>query len=150
MSRIRVAITIEAPPRVVWREIEDLASHVEWMHDAVAIRFTSSSRRGVGTTFECDTRVGPITLVDQMEITSWRPRREMGVRHTGIVSGSGTFRLRRRGRGSTRFIWREQLSFPWWAGGPFGAVIAAEVLRGIWRRNLRNLKARVEARAVSR
>jgi hypothetical protein len=114
------------------------------MEDAVAIRITSSRRRGVGTTFDCDTRLGPFTLLDRMEITKWRPRRAMGVRHTGAVSGSGTFTLRSVGPGRTRFTWREQLKFPWWLGGGFGAVVGAEVLRAVWNRNLRNLKRLVE------
>ena len=67
--------------------------HVDWMHDAVAIRFTGEQTRGVGTRFLCDTRVGPITLVDRMEITEWEPAAVMGVRHTGIVTGSGRFTL---------------------------------------------------------
>lgn len=145
MPGIRVAITIDASPRQVWRAIEDIGSHVEWMHDATAIRFTSSRRRGVGTTFECDTKVGPLTLVDVMEITRWQPARAMGVRHAGVVEGEGVFRLRRLSRHRTRFIWRERLLFPWWMGGRFGAVVGGEVLRLIWRRNLRNLKRRVEA-----
>jgi hypothetical protein len=143
---IRVAVTIDASPRRVWQEIEDIASHVEWMHDATAIRFTSSRRHGVGTTFECDTRVGPLTLVDVMEITKWRPGRAMGVRHVGVVTGEGIFTLRRARRGTTRFTWRESLQFPWWMGGPFGAVVGGEVLRIVWRRNLMNLKRQIEQR----
>ena len=128
----------------MWRTIEPIASHVEWMEDAVSIRFTSTRRSGVGTTFDCETRVGPFHLVDKMEITRWRPGRSMGVRHVGLVTGSGRFTLRPTARGGTRFTWKEQLHFPWWLGGPFGAAVGGEVLRLIWKRNLRNLKALVE------
>jgi hypothetical protein len=144
MAGIRVGVTIDASPRVVWRSVEDIAGHVEWMHDAVAIRFTSARRAGVGTTFDCDTRVGPFELVDKMEITEWRPRKAMGVRHVGLVTGTGRFTLRALPGGRTRFTWREHLVFPWWMGGAFGAVVGGEVLRLIWRRNLRNLKQLVE------
>lgn len=148
MATIRVAVTIDAPPAAVWAAIEDVGSHVRWMHDAEAIRFTSSSRQGVGTTFDCDTRVGPFALTDRMRITEWRPRRAMGVEHVGIVTGSGRFTLRRRAGGRTRFVWKEQLLFPWYLGGPFGAVVAGEVLRLVWTRNLRNLKRLVEVDRV--
>src|SRR3546814_14870314 len=74
---------LAAPPDAVWRDLEDLATHSEWMADAVAIRFLTDQRSGVGTTFECDTKVGPIRLTDVMEITEWRPGKAMGVRHTG-------------------------------------------------------------------
>jgi hypothetical protein len=126
--------------------VEDVGSHVEWMHDAVEIRFTSRRTSGIGTTFDCDTRVGPFRLTDQMEITQWRPRRAMGVRHVGLVTGSGQFTLKGMRHGRTRFTWKERLRFPWWMGGPFGAVVGGEVLRLIWTRNLRNLKRIVEAR----
>src|SRR3546814_20829850 len=80
---------LAAPPDAVWRDLEDLATHSEWMADAVAIRFLTDQRSGVGTTFECDTKVGPIRLTDVMEITEWTPPKAMRVRHTGIVPGNG-------------------------------------------------------------
>ena len=146
MARIRVSTVIDATPATVWAAIDDIATHVHWMEDAVAIRFRSTERRGVGTVFECDTKVGPLTLLDVMEITDWQPRRRMGVRHVGLVTGSGAFTLRPAKGGRTRFTWRERLVFPWWLGGPVGAAVGSEVLRLIWRRNLRNLKGRVETR----
>ena len=54
------------------------------------------------------------------------------------------FTLRSLGPRRTRFTWREQLEFPWWLGGSVGGVVGAEVLRLIWKRNLRNLKRVVE------
>ena len=141
MPRIRVSTTIPAPRRRVWADVRDLATHVEWMADAEAIRFTSRRRDGVGTTFDCDTRIGPLRLVDRMEITEWRPRRSIGVRHVGLVAGAGRFTLRRARRG-TRFTWEEELRFPWWLGGPVGGVVGSVVLRAVWQRNLRRLRAR--------
>jgi hypothetical protein len=170
MSRIRVSTVIDATPAEVWDSISDISTHVLWMHDARAIRFTSHRQSGVGTTFDCDTRIGPLRLTDAMEITSWRPRRRMGVRHVGVVTGRGAFTLkpsrrigradRRRGRGqrrrhrrrgpATRFTWKESLRFPWWLGGPFGALIGGAVLRLVWRRNLRTLRRLIEAGQLGR
>jgi hypothetical protein len=113
------------------------------MADAEAIRFTSDHREGVGTSFECDTRVGPFRLTDTMEIVDWRPERVMGVRHTGVVSGAGSFRLKLR-PGGTLFMWEERLVFPRWLGGPVGRAVATPFLRRLWLGNLRRLKARVE------
>jgi len=45
---IAVDVVIAAPAESVWAELERIEDHVEWMHDAVAIRFTSEQRRGVG------------------------------------------------------------------------------------------------------
>ena len=145
MTTIRVSTVIDATPAQVWDHVEDVRGHVEWMHDAYAIRLTSHRHAGVGTTFDCDTRIGPFRLVDQMEITRWRPRKEMGVRHVGLVTGSGAFTLRRARGGRTRFTWKERLRFPWWMGGPVGGVVGGEVLRLVWKRNLRNLKRQIEA-----
>lgn len=145
VSVIKVSTVIDASPEVVWTELRDIASHVEWMHDAVAIRFTSDRTEGVGTAFDCDTKVGPFRLTDRMEITEWKPGRAMGVRHVGLVTGEGAFHLtRQRRNGRTRFVWKERLRFPWWMGGPIGSMVSKPVLRRIWRRNLRNLKQRVE------
>ncbi|MEK7422791.1 MAG: SRPBCC family protein [Actinomycetota bacterium] len=147
MTRITVATEIDASVAKVWNVIEPIENHVQWMHDAVAIRFEGDQTRGVGTRFACDTRVGPISLVDQMEITAWRPGEAMGVKHTGLVTGTGLFTLEpidldRR----TRFTWSEQLSFPLWLGGPIGAYLGGRaVLRAIWRRNLGDLRRLAEA-----
>lgn len=142
-----MSVNIDAPPDVVWAAIEPIERHVEWMSDAEAITFETSQRRGAGTRFRCDTRIGPIHLVDAMEVTGWNPGMAMGVRHTGIVTGTGTFTLtpidlERR----TRFSWNERLHFPWWLGGPAGAAIAAAtVLPMVWRRNLATLRRIIEA-----
>lgn len=141
---MRVGLEIAAPPPRVWSVVEHVADHVEWMHDAVAIRFTSPTRAGVGTTFDCDTKVGPIRLTDKMEITEWTPDHAMGVRHVGLVTGSGVFTLEPAGDGHTEFTWTERLQFPWWMGGPVGALVGGQVLRLIWKRNLRELKTIVE------
>jgi hypothetical protein len=143
---ITVAIDISATPQQVWDVVEPVERHVDWMHDAVAIRFQTEQTRGVGTTFLCDTKVGPIRLVDRMEITEWVPSEVMGVRHVGMVTGTGRFTLTPIDLGRrTRFTWSETLVFPWWLGGPIGALIGGKlVLRQIWKRNLRGLKQLVE------
>jgi len=148
MARISVSVEIDAPVEHVWAVVEPVEDHVSWMHDAVAIRFVGEQTRGVGTTFLCDTKVGPFRLVDRMEITEWRPNEAMGVRHVGIVTGTGRFTLTpidldRR----TRFNWTEDLRFPWYLGGPIGAFLGGKVVMGaIWRRNLRALDAQIEGR----
>ncbi len=144
MPRIEVATTIEATPDAVWARIEDIGTHVDWMADAAAIRFTSDQTSGVGTTFDCDTKVGPLKLTDAMMITEWEPGRSMGVRHEGLVTGEGRFTLTALDDGRTEFAWAEHLRFPWWMGGPVGGAVGAPVLRAIWRKNLRRLTALVE------
>jgi len=149
VGRIRVSTVIDAPPEAVWDEVRHLQRHVDWMADAEAIRFTSKQREGKGTTFDCDTRIGPFRLTDRMEVTEWRAGRSIGVRHVGLVTGTGRFTLRRAGRSGrdrnrTRFTWDERLRFPWWMGGPIGGVVGGRAMKLVWRRNLRTLKRQVE------
>jgi len=142
VAKIRVSTIVDAPPAQVWADVEDIASHVEWMADAASIRFLSDQRSGVGTRFECDTKIGPFTTTDVMEITEWIPGKTMGVRHSGVVSGAGRFTLKKASGGRTQFQWRERLVFPPWMGGRVGAFAAKPVLRWVWRRNLRRLADR--------
>jgi hypothetical protein len=145
MSHISVSTELDASPAEVWAILEPVERHVDWMADAVAIRFVTEQTRGVGTRFLCDTKVGPIRLTDEMEITEWVPERSMGVRHTGIVTGTGVFTLEaidlhRR----TRFTWSEDLRFPWYLGGRLGEIVGGQVvMKAIWRRNLSELRSLV-------
>ncbi|MGI9645450.1 MAG: SRPBCC family protein [Ilumatobacteraceae bacterium] len=164
MSNVTVSIDIDASPATVWAAVEPIEDHVDWMADAVAIHFEGEQRRGVGTTFLCDTKIGPIRLTDRMEITEWVPAVDagkgegdrdrgrgidgaMGVRHSGLVTGSGVFSLEPVGSEGvrTRFTWTEQLDFPWFFGGRLGEIVAARLVLGpLWRRNLSGLKRLVE------
>jgi hypothetical protein len=144
---IHVAVDIDATTGRVWQVVEPIERHVEWMADAEAIRFDGPQTRGTGTKFVCDTKVGPLRLSDRMEITEWEPGAVMGVRHQGLVTGTGRFTLAPIAGGmGTRFAWDEELRFPWWLGGPLGEVVGGQlVLKAVWRRNLRRLKQLVEA-----
>ncbi len=144
---LRVETTIHAAPQVVWAHLEDIASHIEWMADAVSIEFLTTQRSGTGTRFACKTRVGFLSTTDLMEITQWSPPRVMGVRHSGAVSGEGRFEMHAAGPAdkSTTMVWHERLRFPWWMGGPLGATLARPVLHRIWRGNLARLGQQVES-----
>lgn len=128
----------------MWRAVRDIGTHVRWMRDAESIRITSPRSKGVGTTFVCDTKVGPLRLSDRMEVVEWRERKAMGIRHGGVVRGVGRFTLKPR-PGGTLFTWEERLRFPWWLGGPVAALLAKPVLRSIWKGNLASLKRLVES-----
>jgi uncharacterized protein YndB with AHSA1/START domain len=143
MARITVSIELPATPARVWEVVEPIEEHTQWMADAVAIRFVNEQRRGVGTKFLCDTKVGPIRLTDHMEITAWEPERLMGVTHTGVVTGTGQFTIEpATTAGHSNFTWSEELHFPWWLGGAIGEVIGGSlVMKTIWRRNLKKLRA---------
>ncbi len=141
---VSVSIDLDRPPPDVWAYLSDVSSHVEWMQDARSLEFRSEQRHGAGTSYNCLTVLGPLRTTDIITITEWEEGRRMGISHSGIVKGSGHFTLRPAGAG-TRFDWFERLHFPWFFAGPIGEVIAAPLFRWVWRRNLAELKRRVEA-----
>ena len=149
MARIRVSTTIEAPLEAVWEYVRRIDSHTEWMADAESISFRSSQTEGVGTAFDCCTKVGPIRLTDAMVVTEWNERAAIGVRHTGLVTGEGRFTLAPAGTNRTEFCWAEELDFPWWMGGLLGDVVGARILEWVWRRNLKTLRAQFADRPLT-
>jgi len=146
VTPIVVSVELDASPADVWRDLEQIEHHVEWMADAKEIRFVTEQTRGVGTRFRCRTGIGPITVDDEMEVVSWEPERRMGVRHSGVVTGTGSFELQPLDDGHrTSMTWSEQLDFPWYFGGSLGERIGGQqVMRQIWRRNLGRFKRHVE------
>lgn len=146
MQQIEVAVEIAVDPSVVWTAAADLESHAEWMADARSVEVEGPVRRGVGTRLRVVTQLGPFRTLDLIEVTDWEEGSRIGVRHRGLVRGEGSFGLARV-PGGTRFVWTERLAFPWYLGGSLTAWLAAPVLRWVWRRNLRNLKQRLEGSA---
>jgi hypothetical protein len=139
-----IKVSIELPTSVEnsWKYIADIQSHTQWMQDALSITITSDKCKGVGTTFECLTAVGPFRLTDEMEITDWQPPYLMGVKHNGLVSGRGKFSLEIIETG-TLFTWEEDLELSWKYGGKLGESLAAPILKAIWKKNLRALRAQI-------
>jgi|TARA_B110000444_G_scaffold247992_1_gene271340 aminoglycoside phosphotransferase (APT) family kinase protein len=139
-----IKVSIELPSSVenTWKYIADIQSHTQWMQDALSITITSDEYEGVGTIFECLTAVGPFRLTDKMEITDWQPPYLMGVKHNGLVSGRGRFTLEIIETG-TLFTWEEDLELSWNYGGKFGESLAAPILKAIWKKNLRALRAQI-------
>jgi hypothetical protein len=142
--RIRGEVVVAAPIDATWEALADLGSHVEWMADAESITFTSPQRAGMGTTFDCVTKVGPLHTVDKMVVTEWAEGGRIAVAHTGIVRGQGVFELVSGDVETTKMAWTEELRFPLYLGGVVGAFVAKPVLRRIWRGNLSRFKALVE------
>jgi len=143
MATIQISTHINVSPDVLWEELRHIDRHVNWMNDAVSITFISPTTEGVGTKFSCLTKVGPLKTTDIMSITQWEEARTMGVEHVGLIKGTGVFRITPEGEGST-ISWQEALTFPWWMLGPIGSLCASPILRLIWKKNLKILKAILE------
>jgi hypothetical protein len=142
---ISVSTVILASTADVWRAIEHIETHTEWMTDAVSIEFRTEEHAGVGAEFDCLTRVGPLRTTDRFVVTRWEPGAAMGISHRGAVTGDGELTLTEWGDGATRCSWTERLRFPWWLAGRVGEHAGRPVLRRIWRANLERLRSNVEA-----
>ena len=141
--RTTLSIAIDAPPERVWPLLSNLGGHGEWMSDVRSIEFATAKRSGLGTRVRVRTRVGPLATDDLMEVTAWEEGRRIAIDHLGAVRGQGEFLLE-GGEGRSRFVWAEELHFPWYLGGPVGEFLARPLLTRIWRSNLDRLKETVE------
>lgn len=112
MAQIVVEIEIPRTIDEVWDDLRQLEQHLEWMADAERMDFLSESTRGLGVAMAVRTRVGPFVTTDVIEVREWDELHRIGVSHRGLVSGTGAFLLTPTKRG-TRFVWDEDLTFPW-------------------------------------
>lgn len=136
VTLVVASVDLPLPASKVWAELSQLERHAEWMADAERIDFADDRRRGVGTEMKVRTRVGPFVTNDVISIRSWIEAKSIGVSHRGLVTGLGVFVLVPTDDG-TMFVWLEDLTFPWYVGGPIAALFASPVLHLIWRRNLK-------------
>jgi uncharacterized protein YndB with AHSA1/START domain len=142
--RITTAVQIDAPPDRVWPLLADLGGHGQWMADVRSIEFETAKLSGLGTRMRIHTQVGPLFTQDRVEVTAWEEGRRIAIAHLGAVQGTGEFLLEGDDQRS-RFVWAEELHFPWYLGGPLGELLARPLLSRIWRSNLGRLKQRAEA-----
>ena len=142
---VTVSTQVDAASKQVWTELADLASHPEWMSDAESIVFTSDRNRGVGTTMDVTTRVGPLRTTDALEVTDWVEGESIEIAHRGVVKGIGRLEVVPKGGKRSVVTWTEELVFPWWIGGGVSAIVAKPFLTRIWQANLQRLAARVSA-----
>jgi carbon monoxide dehydrogenase subunit G len=140
---MQLQIGVAAPIEKVWAHLSDIATHSEWMADAVSVEFLTEQQRGVGTSVKVMTRVGPLRSVDLITVTHWAENRSIGADHRGSVTGTARFELIEDG-GATKVLWFEDLQFPWWMGGKLGLFVARPILRRIWAGNLQRFKQMVE------
>jgi carbon monoxide dehydrogenase subunit G len=144
--RLEVRSVIGATPERVWKVLSDWDRQASWMPDVAWIRFLGDER-GLGARLQVKTRVFGIPLAtDLVEVTVFDPPRRLAVRHTGVVTGVGEWRLDRSEDG-TAFAWTETISMPPPLLGDLGLWLYSPWQRGMLRRSSRNLKRLAEATA---
>jgi uncharacterized protein YndB with AHSA1/START domain len=144
MAEIVKSVDIDAAPAAVWAALVDYARQSEWML-ATTVRGTYRDGHGVGGRFEAVTGIGPLRVLDTLEITSWEPPYRFRVRHTGrVIRGSGAFEVEPLPGGGSRFSMSEWLDLPFGLFGQVGFLAVRPVFAAGVALSLRGLARLVE------
>jgi carbon monoxide dehydrogenase subunit G len=148
--RILERATLPASPETVWSLLTDWERQASWMPDVAWIRVLGSER-GAGTRLQVRTRVfGVPAATDLVAVTMWEPPARLAIEHTGVVKGSGEWRLERAGGGElTAFTWIESFRMPPPVLGDIALSVYAPWQRWMLRRSVANL-SRIVGRSVAR
>jgi carbon monoxide dehydrogenase subunit G len=143
-----VPIEVDAPAEAVWAYVTDWERQGEWML-GTRVRVTGGDGRGAGTTLRAVTGVGPLRVVDTMEVVAFTPpsgerpgRAE--VRHTGrVIRGDGVFEVVPLGPRRCRFTFTELVDVPGGALGRAAWRLGSPVLRLGFVASLRRMARRL-------
>ncbi len=143
--RLTAVSVLDAPPEEVWRLLTDWEHQGTWMPDVAWIRVLGEERE-LGARLAVRTKVFGLPMVtDQLHEVVWEPPRRLVVRHLTFVTGTGEWRLKRRGN-RTWFRWTEDLSINVPMVGALALRVYRPVLRWALRRSISNLRREVVKR----
>jgi hypothetical protein len=145
---LTVPVEVDAPAEAVWDYVTDWERQGEWML-GTRVRVTGGDGRGVGTTLHAITGVGPLGVVDTMDVVEfdgppaaapWRA----AVRHTGrVIRGEGFFEVVALGPQRSRFTFTELVDLPLGRLGRAAWPLAEPVVRAGFVASLKRMAARV-------
>ncbi|MDP9433937.1 MAG: SRPBCC family protein [Actinomycetota bacterium] len=144
-ATLALRVDVDAPPEEVFAAATDWEGQGAWM---VGTRVwpTRFRGRGVGALTTAITRIGPVRIIDTMEITGWDPPTSCRVLHTGtLVRGPGAMEVEPRPDGGSVFIWSEELDLPFGVLGRLGWPLVKPVAAVGMQWSLRRFARWVEA-----
>jgi hypothetical protein len=146
-AELSVPVEVDAPAAVVWSYVTDWERQGEWML-GTRVRVTGGDGRGVGTTLRAVTGVGPLGVVDTMDVVEFTepangaPGRAT-VRHTGrVIRGEGFFEVVALGPQRSRFTFTELVDLPLGAVGRAGWPLVRPVVRAGFVASLKRMAER--------
>jgi hypothetical protein len=143
-----VPIEVDAPAEAVWAYVTDWERQGEWML-GTRVRVTGGDGRGAGTTLRAVTGLGPLGVVDTMEVVAFTPPSgeqpgRAAVRHTGrVIRGEGYFEVVPLGPQRCRFTFTELIDLPLGALGRLGWPLARPVVKAGFDASLRRMARRL-------
>jgi hypothetical protein len=156
VSRVELVVPVEvdAPAEAVWDYVTDWERQGEWMLGTrVQVTGGAGDRaRGVGTTLRAVTGVGPLGVVDTMDVVEFAgppatPPWRAAVRHTGrVIRGEGFFEVVALGPQRSRFTFTELVDLPLGALGRAAWPLVGPVVRAGFVASLKRMASRFAAR----
>lgn len=147
MNRVELTVPVDvnAPADAVWQAVTDWPGQGEWMLGTRVEVTSGGDGRGLGATLRAVTGIGPLGVVDTMDVVEWAPPTRCVVRHTGkIVRGDGVFEVVEVGPERSRFLWTELLDLPLGVLGRAGWPLVRPAFRAGVQASLRKMARQVE------
>ena len=144
-ATLTLRVDVDAPPEQVFAAATDWEGQGEWML-GTRVWPTRFRGRGVGGRTTAITKIGPLRILDPMEITGWDPPRSCTVLHTGnLVRGPGAMQVEPRPDGGSVFVWSEELELPFGVLGRLGWPLVKPLASTGMQWSLRRFARWVEA-----
>lgn len=144
---IELESVIGASMESVWGHLTDWEKLGKWMKEGSRFHVISSHREGLGVEAKAKIKIGPISTWDTVRVVGWRPPNRLEIEHRGWVKGTGLFTLSAQD-GGTRLRWKETFVPPWGAIGAAGLRAYRPLVRRIFVRDLRLLRALAESQEI--
>lgn len=142
---LTVPVDVDAPAEAVWRAVTDWPGQGEWMFGTSVAVTSGGDGRELGASLRAVTGIGPLGVVDTMDVVEWDPPRRCVVRHTGkVVKGDGVFEVVELGPERSRFLWSELLDLPLGVLGRAGWPVVRPAFRAGVEASLRRMARQVE------
>lgn len=136
-------VDVDLPIGEAWTRITDIERQVEWMTDMKSVRILTPGPVGVGTRAEATIRILGIGASDPVEVTELEPPHRYGIRHEGLIHGTGLIALDTlEGGRRTRIEWSETLVPPVLPN--LGWLVMRPILHRVFQADLDRFKAIVE------
>ncbi|HEV7824205.1 MAG TPA: SRPBCC family protein [Mycobacteriales bacterium] len=134
---------VAAPPEAVFAAATDWPRQGSWI-PLTRVRVVRGDGRSPGSVVEAFTGIGPVGVLDVLEIVRFDPPRVVDILHTGRwVRGPGAFTFDAVD-GGTRFALREWLHLPGGRPGRVAWTLARPLLQAAARRALATFARGVE------